>query len=125
MSIQVFLGTGGVGKTSVAAASALQAALAGGRCMVLTIDPAMRLRTALGMDSHGLEQRVPLESGAQGELWAAILDVRASLDRAVLRYGDPEEVKTILAHPIYQMLADSLAGMQELMAIERIHQGLE
>jgi anion-transporting ArsA/GET3 family ATPase len=125
MPIQIFLGTGGVGKTSVAAATALKAARAGSKCLVLTIDPAMRLRTALGMDASGMEQKVPLDlPGEKGELWAAILDVRASLDRAVLREAKPEEAVIILEHPLYKVLATSLAGMQELMAIERIHQAL-
>lgn len=126
MPIQVFLGTGGVGKTSVAAATALKTALGGSRCLVLTIDPAKRLRTALGMDPSGSDQRVPLDlPNGEGELWAALLDVRASLDRAVHRYAKPEEAKTILEHPVYQLLITSLAGMQELLAVERIHQAME
>ncbi|HWP85295.1 MAG TPA: ArsA-related P-loop ATPase, partial [Terriglobia bacterium] len=125
MQVQVFLGTGGVGKTSVAAASALRTAMGGGKSLVVTIDPALRLRTALGMEPGGLEQRVPLDPSIRGELWAALLDVKASLDRAIWRYGKPEEARTVLEHPIYQMLATSLAGMQELMAVERIHQALE
>ena len=126
MRIRIFLGTGGVGKTSVSAASALGAALEGKRCLVLTIDPALRLRTALGLDAAGLEQQVPLERlSASGELWAALLDVRASLDRAVLRYAESQEqAQIILNHPIYQVLIESLAGMQELMAMERIDQAL-
>jgi anion-transporting ArsA/GET3 family ATPase len=125
MPIQIFVGTGGVGKTSVAAAAALQASLDGHKSLVLTIDPALRLRTALGMSSSGLEQKVPLDRPEQtGELWAALLNVRQSLDRAVLREAKPNEAKAILEHPLYQVLATSLAGMQELMAIERIHQAL-
>ncbi len=109
----------------MAAASALQAALDGRRALVLTIDPALRLRTALSMDASGLQQKVPLElPQPAGELWAALLNVRQSLDRAVLREAKPEEAKAILEHPLYQVLATSLAGMQELMAIERIHQAL-
>src|SRR5262245_32032502 len=100
MAVQIFLGTGGVGKTSVAAATALKSSLAGGRNLVLTIDPALRLRTALGMNPTGSEQRVALDSTAKGELWAGLLDVRASMDRAVNRYGKPEEARAILAHPV-------------------------
>ncbi len=124
MSIQVFIGTGGVGKTSVAAASALAAADSGNKTLVLTIDPALRLRTALGLDPGGIQQKVPLESGAAGELWAGLMSIRATLDRAVQLYGEPKQVPTILGHPVYRMLIDSLAGMQELLAIERIDQAL-
>ena len=144
MRIQIFVGTGGVGKTSVAAAAALKTALGGSKCLVLTIDPARRLRTALGIDSRrtpahiptsdspspqspqpGLEQRIPLDSlGGKGELWAALLDVGETLNRSVRTYAQPEQAKVVLAHPIYHVLLESLAGMQELMAVERMDQAL-
>ena len=123
MRIQIFLGTGGVGKTSVAAAMALKSALEGRRCLVLTIDPALRLRTALHLTPGIPEQKVSLEGiPGRGDLWAGLLDVRATLDRSVRLHGKPDQVETVLKHPIYQMLITSLAGMQELMAVERIDQ---
>jgi anion-transporting ArsA/GET3 family ATPase len=122
MKIIVYLGTGGVGKTSVAAATALAQARAGVKSLVLTIDPALRLRTALHLKPGVMEQTVPLDPPASGELWAALLDVRATLDEAVRLYGESSSADRILNHPIYATIADSLAGMQELMAIERIDQ---
>lgn len=126
MQIRIFLGTGGVGKTSLAAATALQAAVRGEKCLILAIDPALRLRTALRMEPGLGQQKVDLEAfSAKGELWAALLDVRATLDRAVQLYGKPEQANTVLKHPIYQPLIASLAGMQELMAIERLDQAIK
>jgi len=122
MRIIVYLGTGGVGKTSVAAATAMAVAGAGSRAMVLTTDPSLRLRTALGLADGVTEQRVPLNDPKAGELWAALLDVRTTLDEAVRLYAKPEMTERILTHSIYEMIANSLAGMQELMAIERIDQ---
>jgi anion-transporting ArsA/GET3 family ATPase len=122
MKIIVYLGTGGVGKTSVAAATALVQARAGVKSLVLTIDPALRLRTALHLKDGALEQTVPLDPPAQGELWAALLDVRATLDEAVRLYGKSDTADRILNHPIYATIADSLVGMMELMAVERIDQ---
>ena len=123
MKIRIFVGTGGVGKTSVSAASALLEASKGGRCLVLTIDPAQRLKTALNLEEGATEQRVDLGAGL--ELWAGMLDVRATLDRAVELYGEPEQARTVLAHPVYRILVQSLSGMQELMAIERIDQAIK
>jgi len=122
MKIIVYLGTGGVGKTSVAAATALAQARAGSKSLVLTIDPALRLRTTLHLEPGVLERNVPLDPPAKGELWAALLDVRATLDEAVRLYGKSSTANRILNHPIYATIADSLAGMQELMAVERIDQ---
>ncbi len=125
MRIRIFVGTGGVGKTSVAAASALRAALEGKKCLVLTIDPALRLRSALRLDPGGIEQKVDLAAlSPKGELWAGLLDAGATLNRAVRLYGEPRQAETVLKHPVYHSLVRSLAGMQELMAIERIDQAL-
>src|SRR5687768_8791124 len=122
MKITVYFGTGGVGKTSVAAATALVRARAGSKCLVLTTDPAMRLRTALRLQEGILEQRVPLHPESAGELWAALLDVRATLDEAVRLHAKGDDAERILRHSIYATIADSLSGMQELMAVERIDQ---
>src|SRR5207253_8125077 len=86
--IVVFCGSGGVGKTSVAAAAALGATMhLGGKVLVLTIDPARRLATALGLEGIGnLAKRVPPEAlkaagvEPRGELWAAMLDTKQSWD---------------------------------------------
>src|SRR4029077_16884054 len=105
MKIRIFVGTGGVGKTSVAAASALRSAMEGNRCLVLTIDPALRLKTALGMSSTVAEQKVPIESlSVPGELWGALLDVRATMDQLVRTHADNQQAQTILSHPVYQLL---------------------
>ncbi len=127
MKIIVYLGTGGVGKTSVAAASALALARTGVRSMVITTDPSLRLRTALGLADGVTDQQVPIpdfphQTGHAGELWAALLDVRATLDEAVRLYAKPGMAPRILNHPIYATIASSLVGMQELMAVERIDQ---
>jgi anion-transporting ArsA/GET3 family ATPase len=121
MKIIVCVGTGGVGKTSVAASIALTQARAGAKCLVLTTDPSLRLRTALGLKDGLLEQRVPVPD-AKGELWAALLDVEATLDEAVRLYAKPGNQARILEHPIYRSIAGSLSGMAELMAVERIDQ---
>ena len=62
--VVVFCGSGGVGKTSAAAAAALTAAARlGGKVLVLTIDPAKRLADALGLEAFGnVARRVPLDA---------------------------------------------------------------
>ncbi len=122
MKIICYLGTGGVGKTSVAAATALAVARTGKRSMVMTTDPSLRLRTALGLTDNITEQRVPLDDPKAGELWASLLNVRATLDEAVRLYAKNSTSDRILNHSIYATIAGSLAGMQELMAVERIDQ---
>jgi anion-transporting ArsA/GET3 family ATPase len=125
MKIRIFVGTGGVGKTSVTAASALRTALDGEKCLVMTVDPALRLKTALGMTGAALEQRVPLEpASTKGELWAALLDVPTTMDRLVRAHSGAAKAQTIIDHPVYKLLLTSLAGMNELVAVERINQAI-
>ena len=125
MKIRIFVGTGGVGKTSVTAASALHEAIGGKKSLVLTIDPALRLRTALGLEASVPEQRVNLASlSAKGELWAALLDVPSTMDRLVRTHTAAARARGIISHPVYRLLLTSLAGMNELVAVERINQAM-
>jgi anion-transporting ArsA/GET3 family ATPase len=124
MKIIVCVGTGGVGKTSLAASIAMAQARAGAKSVVLTTDPSMRLRTALELKEGVLEQQVPVP-GAKGALWAAVLDVHSTLNEAVRLYAKPGTRERILEHPIYRTIANSLSGMQELMAVERLDQMIQ
>ena len=78
-----------------------------------------------GRAGGGLDQQISLAAfDGKGELWAALLDVAASLNRAVLLTANPRQAKLVLEHPIYHMLLESLVGMQELLAVERLDQAL-
>jgi anion-transporting ArsA/GET3 family ATPase len=113
-----------VGKTTSAAALGLAAARLGRRALVLTIDPARRLANALGLPSFGNEiRRVPLpDLPAGGELWASMLDTRATFDDLIFRLSpDPATRAAILENRIYRVIADNFAGSQEYMATERLY----
>ena len=123
-------GTGGVGKTTISAALALRLAQGGARTVVVTIDPARRLASALGMSGLSDEpRRVPADAllgpGA-GELWALQLDAKATFDRLVSRYAADEAARArILENRIYRHLSGAVAGAQEYMAVERVHELVE
>jgi anion-transporting ArsA/GET3 family ATPase len=120
-SLVVTCGPGGVGKTTTAAAIALAASAGGRRTIVVTVDPARRLADTLGIDPERADDphRVP----HAGELWAQMLDAQATFDRMITdRTADPERAASILANPVYRSISGSLAGAQEYMAIERLHQ---
>ncbi|MFU8814442.1 MAG: ArsA family ATPase [Pseudomonadales bacterium] len=118
--VVVCCGSGGVGKTTSAAALAVLAARQGKKVQVMTIDPARRLAQAMGLDSLGGEpQRVPLD--APGELWAMMLDSKHTFDRLVETYApDPRVREAIFANHYYQQLSTSLGGSRELVAMERV-----
>ena len=123
--ILVTTGSGGVGKTTTAAAIGLAAARAGRRTLVLTIDPARRLAQAMGLD--GLDdapRRVEVPDLPEGgELWAMMLDMQTTFDRLIDRHATSEEnAAAIKANRIYRTMSGSLAGTQEYMAMERLHE---
>lgn len=149
--IVVSCGPGGVGKTTVAAAAGAMAAVhLGGRVLVLTVDPARRLATALGLGGTGRggtgrggtgpdgiwpdgigdsEIKVPDEvferAGItpRGQLWAAQLDTKQSWDALVRRHApDPDIAARILANPLYGNVAGRFVHSHEYIAMERLYE---
>ena len=126
----VCAGSGGVGKTTTSAAIALGMAARGLKVAVVTIDPAKRLASALGLDelaneermvdpellaSHGVELR--------GELWAMTLDAKRTWDRLIERRApDAATRDAILGNRIYHQLSTAVSGTTEYMAIERLYE---
>ena len=129
-------GSGGVGKTTTSAAIAAGLAARGKKVAVLTIDPAKRLADSLGLEELGNEPRrvdPKLFEAAgiemRGELWAMMLDAKATFDELVRKHASDEETRDrILQNRIYRQISGALAGSQEYMAMEKlfeIHQSGE
>ena len=120
--VLVCCGSGGVGKTTTAAALALRAAELGRDAVVLTIDPARRLAQSLGLtELDNTPRRVEGVSGS-GSLDAMMLDMKRTFDQLVVEHADPAKADAILANPFYQALSSSFAGTQEYMAMEKLSQ---
>lgn len=120
--VLVCCGTGGVGKTTVAATLGLHAARLGRRVVVITIDPARRLADALGVPGELGNEPVRLPIEADGELWALMLDPAGTFDGLVAaNAATPEQADRILANNFYRTIAGRFSGTQEYMAAERLH----
>ena len=128
-------GSGGVGKTTIAAALGVAAAQRQkGKVLVLTVDPARRLATALGLDSFGnTPVRVPAEALSanglggskielRGELWAAMLDTKAGWDELIRRHApDAATRDAVLANPLYENITSRFVHSHEYLAMEQLH----
>lgn len=125
----VCVGSGGVGKTTTAAAIGLQAAIRGRKVLVLTIDPARRLANSLGLSRFGNdEMRIDLSAlpEAKGELWAMMLDNQKTFDDLIRRISPSEEQReAILKNRIYRATADNISGSQDYMATEMLFDVVE
>ncbi|MGW0968000.1 ArsA family ATPase [Streptomyces sp. NPDC002516] len=120
--IVVCCGSGGVGKTTTAAALGLRAAERGRKVVVLTIDPARRLAQSMGIDSlDNTPRRVKGVEGS-GELHAMMLDMKRTFDEVVEAHADGDRAAAILNNPFYQSLSAGFAGTQEYMAMEKLGQ---
>ncbi len=132
----VCVGPGGVGKTTTAATLGLRAAMAGRRTIVLTIDPARRLANSLGLDSLtntpqqiSLDQAfdevaslASLERNDDGELWAMMLDSEETFNDLIDEYApDDKALEKGRENNIYKLLSSALHGMQEYMALDKLH----
>jgi anion-transporting ArsA/GET3 family ATPase len=119
----VTCGSGGVGKTTTAAAMAMLGAEAGRRTVVLTIDPARRLAQSMGLTELDNTPREVKSTGPEaGNLFAMMLDMKRTFDDVVLEHSTPERAEQIFANPFYQSLSSSFAGTQEYMAMEKLGQ---
>ena len=117
----VVVGSGGVGKTTVAASLGLQAASEGRDTLVMTFDPSLRLKDALGVGDEAREREVRVPVDTPGELWTSLLDAKQTFDRLVGRYAPDEAARDrILENRYYRHLAGNLAGVLEYMAVERL-----
>ncbi|HEY1636654.1 MAG TPA: ArsA family ATPase [Acidimicrobiales bacterium] len=120
--IIVCCGSGGVGKTTSAAAFALEGARRGRRTCVVTIDPARRLADALGLGSL-TNSPGRVEGRWPGELWALMLDTKSTFDALITRYAaGADQAEGILDNRLYRSLSASLSGTQEYMAMEKLHE---
>jgi anion-transporting ArsA/GET3 family ATPase len=118
-------GSGGVGKTSISAALALQACLDGHRTLLLTIDPARRLSAAMGIDRIGADATDITEHleaagfSTNGSLHAMMLDAKRTLDRIVENHARTvDQKKRILNNRLYRNVSTRLAGSQEYAAMQ-------
>jgi anion-transporting ArsA/GET3 family ATPase len=128
--IVVCAGAGGVGKTTIAAAIALRAAVEGHKAAVLTIDPARRLASSLGLKSLSNEPMKVRKSKFKsadldpaGELYALMLDTKSTFDNVVLTYAPtPEQALRIISNRFYRNISGTLSGSQEYMAMEKLYE---
>ncbi len=123
--IVVCCGSGGVGKTTTAAALGLRAAeVHGRRTVVLTIDPARRLAQSLGLTEldNTPRQVKGVSTASGGELHAMMLDMKRTFDEVVLTHTDAARADEIFGNPFYQAMSSTFSGTQEYMAMEKLGQ---
>ncbi len=118
--VWVCVGSGGVGKTSTAAALGFMAASEGLRVHVLTVDPSQRLKQTLGIQ-EGQDATEVKHPKIKGKLFASIIDPKKTFDQFISRAAGNIEVEKLKNNRLYQQLTTTLAGSQEFTALERVY----
>lgn len=126
--VLITCGTGGVGKTTVSASLAVRAAIQGKRVIVITIDPAKRLATSLGLNHLGHEPTdltKALEAvygkPISGRLSALMPKSRESFERLIRSLTTNEEaVQRIFRNPILGTFSQDFSGANEYLALEEL-----
>ncbi len=110
----------------MASAIAVRATQLGRRTLVLTVDPAKRLATALGLElGSDQDHRVPL-TNVSGELSAAVIDSKKVFDGFIAKHAQQADVVArIMKNRLYQQMSTTLSGSQEFTALERLLQATE
>ncbi|MFN3605008.1 MAG: ArsA family ATPase [Leptonema sp. (in: bacteria)] len=126
-NLHIFLGAGGVGKTTLSASYALYLAKKGKKTGLLSIDPAKRLKTALKLESIEENGKIYWQNPENlGYLRIAVLNLPDSLKRWISDEGLPEEhKKQLFEHPIYTTVAEKVASAVETLAPIRMAEWLE
>lgn len=120
--ILVCVGSGGVGKTSVAASLGLSFAEQGKKVLVLTIDPSRRLRTSLGLPAQDGEL-AQVQVKTPGELWGLVVDPQKTFNEFIRRAtSNASIVETLMKNRLYVQLSTNLSGSQEFTALEVLYQ---
>ena len=118
----VCTGSGGVGKTTTSAALGVAAARMGRRVLVLTIDPARRLATSLGLADCSDDTLVPCDVGS-GALYAGMIDPGRVFTEYIERYSrDRGAAQRLFDNRLYQQLATTLSGSQEFTSLSRLYE---
>jgi anion-transporting ArsA/GET3 family ATPase len=120
--VLIACGSGGVGKTTTAAAIAASAAARENlRVLVLTIDPARRLGDALGLSGIGNVEAAGVTP--RGQLWAAMLDTKASWDDLIRQHApDVATRDAILVNPLYRNITARFVQSHDYVAMERLYE---
>ncbi len=130
MRIIFFAGKGGVGKTSVAAATGIKAALAGSRTLVMSLDIAHSLADIFDLERGLIDKHKGSPIEVADNLWIQELDIQEEIEK---NWGDIHKYISTLLNTtgLDEVLAEELAvlpGMEEvslLLYINRYFQTKE
>lgn len=114
-SFEIFCGTGGVGKTTLATARALNLSKNGKRVLLITIDPARRLKDLLGLKGDAVGEVTEVEL-LGSKLHALLMSPEKTIQRMAKKYNTPD----LANNRIVQILSKPYGGMNEILSMVEV-----
>lgn len=119
-SFEIFCGTGGVGKTTLATSRALSQASKGLKVLLITIDPAKRLKDLLGLEGQGTGEVTPVEINGT-KLDALLMSPEKTIQRMARKFHTPD----LASNRIIQILSRPYGGMNEILSLVEVQMQFE
>jgi anion-transporting ArsA/GET3 family ATPase len=120
--VEVFSGTGGVGKTTLATSRALYLAEKGKSILLITIDPAKRLKEILGISDEDAGKVLTIEKPFD---LACNLDVQLmSPHETIKRIASDSQSLEVLNSRILKILTKPYGGLNEILALVELQLNL-
>jgi anion-transporting ArsA/GET3 family ATPase len=119
-SFEIFCGTGGVGKTTLATARALSLSQSGLRVLLITIDPAKRLKDLLGLSNESIGEVTEVEL-AGTKLHALLM----SPEKTIIRMSQKFKTPDLANNRIVQILSKPYGGMNEILSMVEVQMQFE
>lgn len=123
----ICIGSGGVGKTTLAATVAIGKANEGKKVLVLTIDPSLRLAQALGMKPDGNIHDLTTEKMKKnnGSLFACVIQHQKAFHEFIIMASDQklaaDEIEKLVNNKLYKQLSTKLSGSQEFTSLFKLN----
>ena len=117
----ICIGTGGVGKTTLAASIGVGFANQGKKVLVLTIDPSQRLAQALGIKLDGEIHAVKISG--KGELWSCVINHQKTFEYFIRTAAEKNNaaVEKLLKNRLYLQLSGRLSGSQDFTSLVSLY----